>query len=126
MLKFRHGLELPWWLASNGTMRVLALTLLAYSKDRHGMYLIEEPEYGIHPYGIEIVLQSLRSMYESQVLLTTHSPLVARLARPSELLCFNTDHEGATRIVAASKHPLLKDWVDSVDFGTLLASGILG
>ena len=126
VLKFRDGLELPWWLASNGTMRALALTLLAYSKDRYETYLIEEPEYGIHPYAIEIVLQSLRSMYEAQVLLTTHSPLVARLVRPSHLLCFNTDQEGATQIVAASDHPLLQDWVDSVDFGTLLASGILG
>lgn len=126
VLKCRNGLELPWWQASNGMMRALSLTLLAYSKDRYETYLIEEPENGIHPYAIEIVFQSLRSVYDSQVLLSTHSPLVARLAKPSELLCFSTDQEGATQIVPASNHPLLKDWLDSVDFGTLLASGILG
>lgn len=126
VLKCRNGLELPWWQASDGTMRALALTLLAYSKDRYETYLIEEPEYGIHPYAIEIVFQSLHSVYDSQVLLTTHSPLVARLASASELLCFSTDQEGATQIVPASDHPLLKDWLDSADFGTLLASGILG
>lgn len=126
VLKCRNGLELPWWQASNGTMRALSLTLLAYSKDRYETYLIAEPENGIHPYAIEVVFQSLRSVYGSQVLLTTHSPLVARLAKPSELLCFSTDQEGATQIVPASNHPLLKDWLDSVDFGTLLASGILG
>ena len=107
-------------------MRALSLTLLAYSKDRYETYLIAEPENGIHPYAIEVVFQSLRSVYGSQVLLTTHSPLVARLAKPSELLCFSTDQEGATQIVPASNHPLLKDWLDSVDFGTLLASGIFG
>ena len=73
VLKCRNGLELPWWQASNGTMRALSLTLLAYSKDRYETYLIAEPENGIHPYAIEVVFQSLRSVYGSQVLLTTHS-----------------------------------------------------
>lgn len=126
VIKCRNGLELPPWLVSDGTIRALALTLLAYSKDRHETYLIEEPACGIHPYAIETVFQSLRSVYDSQVLLTTHSPLVARLAKPPELLCFSTDQDGATQIVPASQHPLLRDWLDSVDFGTLLASGILG
>ena len=126
VLKCRNGLELPSWLVSDGTMRVLALTLLAYSENSYESYLIEEPEHGIHPYAIETVFQSLCSVYDSQVLVTTHSPLVARLAKPSELLCFSRDQEGATQIVPACNHPLLKDWLDSVDFGTLLASGILG
>ena len=126
VLKCRNGLELPPWLVSDGTMRVLAMTLLPYTENLYESYLIEEPEHGIHPYAIETVFQSLCSVYDSQVLLTTHSPLVARLAKPSQLLCFSTDQEGATQIVPASDHPLLKDWLDSVDFGTLLASGILG
>ena len=126
VLRCQNGLDLPSWLVSDGTMRVLALTLIAYSDDGQASYLIEEPEYGIHPYAIETVFQSLSSVYDAQVLLTTHSPLVARLAKPSQLLCFSKDEEGATRIVPASEHPLLRDWLDSVDFGTMHASGILG
>ncbi len=126
VVRGQNGLDVPSWLVSDGTMRVLALTLIAYSGDGHATYLIEEPEHGIHPYAIETVLQSLSSVYDAQVLLTTHSPLVARLAKPSQLLCFSKDEEGATSIVPASENPAVSDWLDSVDFGAMHASGILG
>ena len=126
VVRRKNDLDVPSWLVSDGTMRVLALTLIAYSGDRYATYLIEEPEHAIHPYAIETVFQSLSSVCDAQVLLTTHSPLVARLAKPSQLLCFSKDEEGATRIVPASEHPSIKDWLDSVDFDAMHASGIFG
>ncbi|MCP4149127.1 MAG: AAA family ATPase, partial [bacterium] len=49
MLQYRGGLDVPSWMASDGTLRLLALTLPAYLPDLTGVYLIEEPENGIHP-----------------------------------------------------------------------------
>lgn len=126
VLEHSDGQETPSWLVSDGTLRLLALTLLAYLPDLTGIYLIEEPENGLHPLAVETVLQSLSSVYDAQVLLTTHSPLVARLAEPDELLCVARDDAAGTDMVRGIEHPRLRDWQGSADLGTLLASGVLG
>ena len=126
VLEHSNGQQTPSWLVSDGTLRLLALTLLAYLPDPTGMYLIEEPENGLHPLAVETVFQSLSSVYDAQILVTTHSPLVARLAEPDQLLCLARDEVGGTDMVAGSDHPRLRDWQGSADLGTLLASGVLG
>ena len=126
VLEHSNDQETPAWLVSDGTLRLLALTLLAYLPDVTGMYLIEEPENGLHPLAVETVFQSLSSVYDAQILLTTHSPLVTRLSEPHELLCLARDEEAGTDMVAGTEHPSLRDWQGSADLGTLLASGVLG
>ena len=125
VLSYENGLEVPSWLVSDGTLRLLALTILAYVPNLSGIYLIEKPENGIHPHEVENVIQSLSSVYDSQILLTTHSPLVARLARPDQLLCLALTEDGETDIVAGDEHPRLRDWLGEADLGTLLAAGVL-
>ena len=123
---YRNGLEAPSWLVSEGTLRFLALTLLAYLPDPTGPYLIEEPENGIHPGNMETIFESLSSMYEVQVLLTTHSPAIARLASTDQMLCFARNDKSGTDVVTGSEHPILGSWPGAMDLGTLLASGVLG
>ena len=82
VLGYRGGLEVPSWMASDGTLRLLALTLPAYLNGLEGIYLIEEPENGIHPRAVETMFQSLSSVYGSQVLLATHSPVILSVADP--------------------------------------------
>lgn len=126
VLKYANGLEAPSWLVSDGTLRLLALTLLAYLPDATGVYLVEEPENGIHPRAVETLYQSLSSVYGAQVLMATHSPVILSMAKPRQLLCFSRSREGATDIVRGSEHPALKKWRAAADLGTLFASGILG
>lgn len=126
MLKYTNGLEIPSWLVSDGTLRMLALSLLAYVQDLSGIYLVEEPENGIHPRAVETVWQSLQSVYGAQVLLATHSPVILSLAEPRSILCFGRDETGATDIVRGSNHPSLSTWRHETDLGTLFAAGVLG
>lgn len=123
--RFREGLRLPSWMLSDGTLRFLALTLLAYLPTSDAVYLIEEPENGIHPKALELVFQSLSSVYEGQVLMATHSPLLLQLSEPKDLLCFALTPEGATDIVRGDQHPKLKEWRREVSLGELLAAGVL-
>lgn len=116
----------PSWLVSDGTLRLTALTLPAYLADLKGTYLIEEPENGIHPKAVSTAYDSLKSMYEAQVLLATHSPVVLSGAEADEVLCFAKNDDGSTDIASGSEHPSLRRWQGSVDLGTLLASGVLG
>jgi hypothetical protein len=123
---YAGGLEVPSWMASDGTLRLLALTLPAYLPDFKGVYLIEEPENGLHPGAMEPVYQSLSSVYDAQILLATHSPVVLSLARPEHVLCFKKTAQGATDIVLGSEHPSLKDWRGQPNLSVLFASGVLG
>jgi predicted ATPase len=123
--RMAQGTRVPSWLLSDGTLRFLALTLLAYLGEP-GFYIIEEPENGIHPKALEAVYQSLSSIYEGQVLCATHSPIFLNLARPAELLCFVRTESGATDIVRGDQHPALTAWREEVTLGDLLASGVLG
>lgn len=126
MLCYREGFQIPSWTASDGTLRLLALTLPAYLPDVEGVYLIEEPENGIHPRAVETMFQSLSSVYDAQILLATHSPVVLSVADPSQVLCFSKTSSGATDIVRGSEHPRLGDWRGEVNLGTLFAGGVLG
>ncbi len=125
-LVYSGGLEIPSWMASDGTFRVLALTLPAYLSDLHNVYLIEEPENGIHPRAVEIMYQSLSSVYDAQILMASHSPVILSAARPKDILCFAKTEQGATDIVRGDEHPELSDWRGETDLGTLFASGVLG
>lgn len=125
-VEYDNGASVPSWLVSDGTLRLLSLTIPAYVPDLQGVFLIEEPENGIHPRAIETVLQSLGSMYQSQVLVATHSPVALNMLEPSKVLCFAKDKSGATDIVSGDEHPALRDWKrGEPDLGVLFASGIL-
>lgn len=123
---YQGGLKVPSWTASDGTLRMLALTLPAYLPHFEGIYLIEEPENGIHPMAMETVYQALRSVYNAQILLATHSPVILGCADPKEILCFKKDEHGATDVVAGPDHPALRTWQDSLNMSDLYASGVLG
>ena len=126
VITYQNGLQVPAWLLSDGTLRLLALTLIAYLPNSGRVFLIEEPENGIHPKAIEAVYQSLSSVYDGQVFLATHSPLLLGLAQPEQLLVFGKTTSGATAIVRGSEHPLLQNWRSDMSLGTLFASGVFG
>lgn len=123
-IQYENGIEVPAWALSDGTLRFLALTVLAYLPDLRGVYLIEEPENGIHPSALETIYQSLSSIYRAQVLVSTHSPVLLSMAKPEQILCFSKTPDG-TKIVRGNEHPALKDWQGEVSLGTMVASGIL-
>ncbi len=125
MLGYKNGVEAPSWVLSDGTLRLLALTILAYRPHFKGVYLIEEPENGVHPTALQTIYQSLSSMYEGQVLVTSHSPILLNLPSPKQLLCFQKTPEG-TEIVRGDKHPLIHDWKGEVSLSQLFAAGVLG
>jgi len=60
---------------SEGTLRIFALTLVGYLDDMPPLLVIEEPGNSIHSQSIDTIMQSLRSLYEQQVWVSTHSPV---------------------------------------------------
>ena len=121
-----NGFTAPAWLLSDGTLRLLALTLLAYIQPPASVLLIEEPENGIHPQAMDTVIQSLQSYYGGQLFCATHSPVMLPFVEAQDLLCFARTRDGSSAIVRGEDHPRLKEWRNSLDLQTLFASGILG
>ncbi len=109
---------------SDGTLHILALTILPYLGRVPQLICIEEPENGIHPRAIETVLQSLSSVYDSQVWVTTHSPVVLAHTDLAAVMLMQ-QQDGAAIAVHGSDHPRLQDWRGSIDLGSLLAAGVL-
>lgn len=127
VIEYESGLVVPSWVVSDGTLRLLALTLPAYLTDlKGGIYLIEEPENGIHPRAVETIYQSLASVYDAQILMATHSPVILGISEAKDVLCFAKTPEGATDIVAGNLHPALAEWQHETNLGVLFAAGVLG
>ena len=113
-LVYRNDLKVPAWMDSDGTLRMLALTLPAFLPHFEGVYLIEEPDNGIHPLAMKSVYQTLRRLHGAQMFLSTHSPVMLALAQAAEMLCFKRTRRGATEIVAGSDHPALDQGQDAL------------
>jgi len=128
VVSYKNGFEVSSSGLSEGTLRLMALTLIPYLPvDRLPAHLvIEQPEDGIHPRAIETVLDALRSIYDGQVWVSTQSPLVLAHSEVQDVLCASIGKDGSAQIVTGENHPRLKDWKGSVDLGTLLATGVLG
>jgi predicted ATPase len=124
VLRYENGLEAPSWVLSDGTLRMLALTLPAFLPPESALYMVEEPENGVHPKALEIILRSLSAIPGGQMLLATHSPFVVQQCGIESLLCFSRDEHG-THIIPGPKHPALKDWEGTPDLGIVFAAGLL-
>lgn len=126
VVSYRGDFKVPSAGLSEGTLRILTLTLLPYLSKQPAIVVTEEPENGIHPRAIEAVLQSLSSMYDSQVWVSSHSPVVLARAKLDQLLCARLDSEGGVDMVAGTDHPRLQEWRGGIDLGSLFAAGVLG
>ena len=126
MIRYAAGVEVPSWTVSDGTLRLLALTLPAYLPESGKTYLMEEPENGLHPGVTQDVYDALSSVYDSQVLLATHSPVFLNHADLKHVLCFGKDASGATDVIPAQAHPGLRDWQGDPNLSVFFAAGVLG
>jgi predicted ATPase len=126
VVSYKGDFKVPSPGLSDGTLRILTLTLLPYLSKHPSILVTEEPENGIHPRAIEAVLQSLSSMYDSQVWVSSHSPVVLARAKLDQLLCARLANEGGVKMVAGTDHPRLQEWRGGIDLGSLFAAGVLG
>ncbi|MDD9980178.1 MAG: ATP-binding protein [Gammaproteobacteria bacterium] len=83
---------------SDGTLRFLALSVLAEDPEAKGLICIEEPENGIHPERLPAMAELIRDLAVDvndpidsgnimrQVILATHSPYFLQLQSPNDVL----------------------------------------
>ncbi len=124
----QHRAPVPSWLLSDGTLRLIALTLLGYaeSPDDLSFYLIEEPENGLHPLAIQVVYDVLsRPSLYTQFLTATHSPIFLAHAALDQALVFRRSREGTAIVRRGTEIPELREWAESTNISDLFVTGVL-
>ncbi len=98
----RQGSSYPARALSDGTLRFLALAVLALDVEARGVICLEEPENGIHPERIRALIRLLKDLALDanaepddhgslrQVIINTHSPAVVLQVDPDDLVLAET------------------------------------
>jgi len=123
-----HQEPVPAWMLSDGTLRLMALTLVSYAATEADQetYLIEEPENGLHPLAIQVVHETLsKPPAGSQVLCATHSPIFLAQTDLEHALVFRRAPQGYASVRRASEIPELKEWAGRVNLADLFVTGVL-
>lgn len=118
------GLDVPSRSLSDGTLRFLALAIIAEDLDSRGLICMEEPENGIHPAKLHAMVDLLRDLaFDAsdavspdnpmrQLIIATHSPGVVQLQNPHDIVfmqsvVLNRRGEGVKTVRA---QPLAGSW----------------
>lgn len=126
MVRNRAGHEVPSWSVSDGTLRLMAQTLLLYARPPETIHLIEEPEVGVHPAVTQEVLDALQPTGGCQVLAATQSAAILADADPKTALWFARDEHCLPDVVSVLAHPRMKAWIGSPNLSDYFAGGMLG
>ena len=116
-----NGIPVPARVLSEGTLRILGLLALTGAKEQPALVGFEEPENGINPRRIKLIAELLKTRaytFNTQYIVTTHSPLLADLI-PQENLFICKKIDGFTQIEPFSawgplaKKPAIDDALDA-------------
>jgi predicted ATPase len=107
----RPPVTIPCSQASDGAMLLLGFLVLVYGNTPSRL-LIEEPENGLHPSRLEMVVDILRKISTGeignrprQVILTSHSPLLLNYVQPEDVRVFRRDEKLGTKVDSMDKLP---------------------
>jgi predicted ATPase len=123
-----HREPVPSWMLSDGTLRLMALTLINFAATEEDLdtYLIEEPENGLHPLAIQVVYDTLsRPAANTQILCATHSPILLAQTKLDETLVFRRAAEGSAIVRRGSEIPELREWSGRESIADLFVTGVL-
>jgi len=107
-----QGFQIPGWVLSTGTLKILALLSVFRNPEPAPLIVIEEIENGLDPRSIHLIINEIQNFVEntgSQVILTTHSPYFLDLLKLSQIY-FVHRKDGNVCFNRPSKIEELKKW----------------
>ncbi|MCK6516656.1 AAA family ATPase [Myxococcota bacterium] len=112
---------------SDGTLRALALyTALTQPQSKLLSFItIDEPELGLHPAALTLLIELIRSRAnDCQVLLATQSPALLDHLRPEEVVV--AEREGGATVLRRLDAEELAAWLEDYSLSELFGRGVLG
>jgi predicted ATPase len=124
------GREFPAPVLSDGTLRFAALAAAFFQPSMPRLLTIEEVENGIHGSRLRLLLELFRSQTaaaKTQLLATTHSPLLLTWLKPEEyettFLCKRDEESGESRILPLTQVPHFTEVTGQQAISELFAEG---
>lgn len=120
--------EIPGWVLSTGTLRILALLAVLRNPDPPPLIVIEEIENGLDPRTIHMILDEIRMVVQggqSQVIVTTHSPYLLDLLPLQTLILVQRENGGEPTFWRPSDSEAVKNWAKDFAPGQLYTAGRL-
>ena len=126
------GRTYPAPVLSDGTLRFAAIAAAFFQPDMPGVMTIEEIENGIHANRVRLLVELLRSqaaLGSTQIMATTHSPIVLAWLQPAEyattFFCKRDEETGESRICPLPEVPHFLEVVQKQPISELFAEGWL-
>ncbi len=115
----RSGARIPSPMISDGVLLYIGYLYLVLGPNPASVLLVEEPETGIHFGLLKSVMKLFRDLTTgahggppTQVILTTHSPMLLNLVEPEEIRIVERGDDGATQVSRFSDAPGLAKLLD--------------
>ena len=117
----------PKNLISDGTYNILALMTAVYQNNQPQFLCIEEPENGLHPQAIQLLVDFFREKCEEKdhhIWLNTHSQTLVRCLEIDEIILVNKV-DGETRAKQLTKEANIDIKTDEAWLSNALGGGVL-
>lgn len=126
----RERFEVPGWMLSTGTVRLVALLAALRHPEPPPLLCIEEAENGLDPRTIQMVLAEIKRAVEAgrtQVMLTTHSPYLLDQVPLESLVLVSREDGRPPRFVRPAESKVVREWAKRFTLrpGELYVSGTL-
>jgi predicted ATPase len=119
-------IEIPGWMISTGTIRILALLAVLRNPDPPPLIVMEEIENGLDPRTIHMMLDEIRTAVQTgqtQIIVTTHSPYLLDLLPLQTLILVERENGGNPVFWRPSEASEVQKWAKSFAPGQLYTTG---
>ncbi len=110
---------------SDGTLRFICLATLLLQPELPSVVIIDEPELGLHPYAITLLVSMLRSAAaRTQVIVSTQSvPLINQLSPEDIIVVEREDEQSVFKRLDVQD---LSGWLEEYGLGDLWEKNVIG
>ena len=111
---------------SDGTLRYLLLLSILFNPERGNLICIEEPETNLHPDMTNTISEAIKqASKDTQIIITTHSPLLLNSFDLDDVLIFEKNESNETEVNIKS-HDEYNDWCEDFLVGQAWLQGLIG
>lgn len=111
---------------SEGTLSYLLLLSILFNPERGNLICIEEPETNLHPDMINTIANAIKeASKDTQIIITTHSPLLLNLFEIEDVLIFEKSDRNETEVKIKSSDEF-EDWMGDFLVGQAWLQGLIG
>jgi predicted ATPase len=110
---------------SDGTLRFICLATLLLQPEKPSTILIDEPELGLHPYAITILVSLMKqATVENQLIVSTQSVPLVNQMNPEDIIV--VDREKKSSVFKRLSVDEIEDWIEDYGVGDLWEKNHLG